>query len=729
MNTGRRKFVAGVLGFGALAAVGVSAETPAQGSKAADSTFLFDFGVGSEATAPAPAYKKVGPGDRFTAERGWGWLETEDLNARDRKQPGPLRRDFIVGTKAHTFRIAGVSPGLYRLTVVVGDMTYGDHATRIGVKGGAVVGDLPILRPALAAFATLTASLRVPQGINPLDIGFDSPGDNWVVNSLSLVPTTAEEPVRVATEQVATPEAESAWAPVLSWPDPTAPLLAGHRSRMESASVKSFKTTGLQRSDYLKLIGSEIDFWKTKQNKETGAIIDPYRNVEFQYSTPAFAHAASTLVVYAGRKDLIEAAAKSLDWSARTLADRKAASGHEDFFAPMIAHAIRLLKPHVPPARSAGWENDIRRFDPVTTYRMAMGRGGNWNVVAASGEALFQMMGLRDPKNRFVETSFAGQGAVFGTPYGLYLEGPMPYDHFPRLWAADLIARGYTGAYQRELREVLRRASLTSLFMQSPGGELPAGGRSAQHQWNEAEQCVTFEIYGARALRDGDPELAGIFKRAAHLSLQSMRRWVRPSGEMQIVKNWVDPQKAHAFESYSAHSQYNLLAMSMLATAYEHAETTQTVGEKPAPADIGGYVLQIEPLHKVFANAGGAYVELDTTADHGYDATGLIRVHFAGVSPQFGPSDSVLAKPKYRVPADSPHPPTTGIGAAWQGQDGAWHHLGELSKADLKAVTLTTDSAEANRVAFRVRYEGNLPGGISVIEERYVLTLGSVEVT
>ncbi len=723
--------MAGIVGMGALAAAGVASALTcdsAKGQAQTGTVWKFDFGIGGAAST-VDGYIRVGPGDRFSAATGWGWLEPEGLNARDRGAPGPLRRDLVVGTESRTFRITRLAPGRYRLTVTVGDLTYGDHVTQVTANGVEKAPDLPVLRPALAEFATLTATITVPAGNAPLDITFGSPEKNWVVNALSLEPATAHEAARITTEKVPLPEPKSAWGPVLSWPDPTRALIEGHRKRLRSASPKSFKPTGLKRSDYLKLIGSEVDFWKTHQNRETGAIIDPYRKVEFQYSTPAFAHAGAALVAFAGRRDLVEVTAKSLDWAAHSLAERKAASNHEDFYAPMLAHAIRLLKPHVPAARSAAWENDIRRFDPYKTYRSAVGRGGNWNVVAASGEALFQMMGLRDPNSRFVEASFAGQGAVFGSPYGLYLEGPLPYDHFPRLWAADLIARGYVGAYHRELREVLRRASITSLFMQSPWGELPAGGRSAHHQWNEAEQCVTYEIYAARALHDGDEELAGIFKRAANLALGSMRRWVRPSGEMQIVKNWVDPSKAHAFEGYSAHSQYNLLAMSMLATAYEHGEAAQNVRERPAPADVGGYVLEIKELHKVFANAQGTYVELDTAADHGYDATGLIRVHFAGVSPQLGPSDSVLAKPKYRVPAGSPHPPTTGVGVAWRGADGAWHHLGEISKSDLKNVSVETSEVAGDHVSFRVRYEGSLGGGVSSVEEQFLLTPGELGVT
>jgi hypothetical protein len=93
----------------------------------------------------------------------------------------------------------------------------------------------------------------------------------------------------------------SKWGPILTSDDPTAPLIAGHRSRAANNPGLPFQTTGLNRGHYLSLITGEVDFWKTKQNLISGAIIDPYLNREFQYSTPAYAHAAATLVAYAGR--------------------------------------------------------------------------------------------------------------------------------------------------------------------------------------------------------------------------------------------------------------------------------------------------------------------------------------------------------------------------------------------------------------------------------------------
>ncbi|MFB4294998.1 hypothetical protein [Actinomadura sp. NTSP31] len=656
--------------------------------------------------------------EAYTEARGYGWVSAAGLGIRDRGGDAP-QRDFVVGTAAHVFRIGNLAPGRYRLRILSGDLTFADHFTRLRVSG-MDGGEPPVLHPSYAQFAELTATLVVPEGGTGVDITMDTAANNWVVNALVLEPAAEPEPVRVTFTDA---PIRSTWGPILASPDPTAPLLDGHRSRSAGDHVRP---TGLRRAEYLRLIASEVDFWKTRQDT-AGAIIDPYRNREVQYSTPAFAHAAAALVAYAGRQDLLEAAALAVDRASLELAQRTAADSHEDFFAPMLAHAIRLLEPHLPAARSAAWKHDIGRFEPFLTYRSAVG-GNNWNIVAASGEALFQKMGLRVPSDRYPEASFAAQGQHFDTSYGLYLEGPMPYDHFPRLWLADLIGRGYAGPYKAELTEALRRAAITSLFMQSPNGELPAGGRSAHHQWNEAEQCVTYEVFGARALAAGDRELAAYFKRGAHLALRSMFRWVRPSGEMQVVKNWMDPAQSFGFESYSSHSQYNLLPMSMLALAYEHAATTENVSERPAPADTGGHLLHIEPLHKVFANAGGAYVEIDTAGDHHYDATGLIRAHFSGHSPQLGSSDSLLAEPSYRVP-DGPKPPTTGMGVAWEIAPGEWRHFGELEPSLTQDVVVHPTRLRSDRVEFTVLYTGDFGGGVTTVEDRFTIKPQEIRVT
>ena len=218
--------------------------------------------------------------------------------------------------------------------------------------------------------------------------------------------------------------------------------------------------------------------------------------------------------------------------------------------------------------------------------------------MAVAGEWMRTRAGLGDSLP-WIEASLERQVDLF-TPWGMYRDpnDPMAYDHFARLWALDLLDEGYQGRHAAALETLVERGAWMSMFMQSPWGELPCGGRSAHHQWNEAQQAVTFESWAARFARRGDRAAAGACRRAAHLSLQSIGRWVRPTGELWIVKNRMDPAARHGYESYSFHSQYNLLAAAMLAIAWTRAD--DGIPEAPCPADTGGFAFALQPaFHKV----------------------------------------------------------------------------------------------------------------------------------
>jgi hypothetical protein len=682
-----------------------------------------DFGNGPV----EEGWTKSATAEEYSAERGYGWVGGPKLEMRDRKRADNLRRDYVFGRiPSATFRMKVPKPGVYRLTIVTGDTDYGDHMmeTKLDADGAP---KLPEVHPQPGEFQTLTVAFEVKK--DTLDVTFESAAKNFVVNALKLEPAEKVEAPKVESTMVEGARAKWDWREIDKWPDPTKPHV--EKFKQDVKAVGDVDPTGLERGDYLKLVAGEVDFWKQHQS-ESGAIIDPYKDKtrgpdfgEWQYSTPCFAVSAAALAEYAGRTDLVEPAAKAMDWATLRLSQRKGATNHEDFYAPALAHALPLLKGKVDAARFAKWEENIRSFDPAKTYRT---KGGNWNVVAISGEWLFHQMGLR-PETKFIEQSLAGQGTSFNHPWGLYTEGPMPYDHFPRLWAADMIAHGYDGPLAKALAEVLRRGALTSLFMQSPAGELPAGGRSAHHQWNEAEQCVTYEIYGAQAKDAGDEVMARAFKRGAHLALASMKRWVRPSGEMQIVKNWIDPKEQFGYEGYSAHSQYNLLPMAMLVIAHEHAAKTEDVKEGPAPADVGGFVLDVrERFNKVFANAGGTYVEIETAADLHYNATGLIRIHRKGVDPQIGPSDALSAEAVSLYPKGAPRT-TAAVGAAWKNAAGEWVRLAEFGAGKIGGAELKVASEDVKDVRFTLGYQGNFSGPKTVVESYQVVPGKVTQVT
>jgi rhamnogalacturonyl hydrolase YesR len=682
----------------------------------------FDFGTKSTL---APGHTLIEATTPFSPESRAGWLDSPKLETRDRRIPNPLLRDYVFGRSPATLRLS-LPPGTYRLTLTTGDMAFGNHPLQASLANLPDV-KLPLLRPNAAEFLTLSVAFHLREDY--LDLKLDSPENNWVLNALTIEPADAPEKPAVTSQQFER-TLTNTWPDQLP-PDGIQPHL--DQFRKDLAAAPAVKPTNLTRADYLKLIAGNVDFFKQHQDAR-GAIIDPHRKVEFQYSTPCFALAAATLVAHADRSDLLEPAAKAMDRATQDLHDNKAATGHDDFYPPVLAHALPLLKPRVAPERAARWEENLRTFDPFKIYRGQPPGGGNWNIVAASGEALLHLMGIRE-NPAFVEHSFAAQGSTFDNPFGLYTEGPMPYDHFPRLWAADaVVAAGYKGKHTEPLAEQLRRAAITSLFMQSPTGELPTGGRSSHHQWNEAEQCVTYEIFANHYAKAGDPQLASVFKRAARLALSSIQRWQRPSGELQVLKNFIDPKDFFAYESYTSHSQYNLLTVAMLSMAYHRAEPTEQLKELPTPADVGGFVLDLSAvLHKVFANAAGTYIEIDTGADPHYNATGLLRIHRAGLNPQLGPSDALVAHPVSKYPEDLPRIAAV-VGAQWQLPDGSPQRLAQFvgksfaspgDKLVIDSVSLTDVRPSPGDVSFTLTYKGNFTGPSTVVE-RYAVTPGRV---
>jgi hypothetical protein len=198
-----------------------------------------------------------------------------------------------------------------------------------------------------------------------------------------------------------------------------------------------------------------------------------------------------------------------------------------------------------------------------------------------------------------------------------------------------------------------------------------------------------------------------MFKRAAHLALGSVKRWQTPQGYLQIVKNHFDPSLRWGYEVYSFFSQYNLLPVSQLATAYEFA--TDDIEECTSFADAGGFAFQLPLMKKVIANAGGTYVEIETGADPHYDSTGLQRVHMNNCGTQ--PSGSCVAVHSMVGPTAGPPQENSGmtVGVFWKTDSDAAsapiHRLGNQTYATVTAATFTPgDGWCTQAVIFSVEY-------------------------
>lgn len=507
----------------------------------------------------------------------------------------------------------------------------------------------------------------------------------------------------------------------------------------------NFIASGISNSDYLRQIERQVRAFYPCQQVETGAIIDPVYHIEWQYSTPCYALSVGLLVQtgYVNDDKLLRSGVKALDCSVSEMYENRCAHHHGEFFIQPIMLALDLYETFVSPAQLRVWLDKIASVDPYILYKDNLKRKKycyNHNVVALSGEVLRQKKGVcKDAA--FLDIHLKHQQQYL-SEFGMYIDNrtnpPMAYDEFTRQFLASILVEGYQGECAGYYSSKLLDGAWTSLLMQSPYGEVPTGGRSAQHLWNEAAATVTYEIYASQYAAQGRMQEAGAFKRAAHLALKSISRWERPDGSGYIVKNRFPVTVMHGYESYSAQSQYNLLACWLMAVAYLYADDTIT--EKPAPADVGGYVLPVHDVfHKVFANAGGNYVEYELSADPRYNATGLIRVHLKGSNPQLGPSDGIPRVWDNKKKKDMGGE-LYAVGPEWRGVDGKEHRLAEFTNLLYPDSLLYSAYVSAKRpevvvkvlkqakyeVCFEVRYTGDFAGVNEVVQ---TITVNSKGVT
>jgi hypothetical protein len=481
-------------------------------------------------------------------------------------------------------------------------------------------------------------------------------------------------------------------------------------------TLQGFQDTGLTGKDYLRLISRQVAVFRRCQDP-SGIIIDPVQKIEWQYSTPCYALSVALLSATGYSRDsaLLESGMKAMDAAVDAMHEYRAL-GHGEFFIQPVMLALDLYEDFASPERLSSWREKISEIDPYLLYPDNLRRKKacyNHNVVALAGEYLRAKRDL-NADNDFLETHLKHQ-EQYMTPLGMYRDNPglpMVYDEFSRQFLASVLVEGYRGKTSVFYRDRLWRGAWTSLFMQSPFGECPTGGRSAQHIWNEAQACVTYEIYAAQYARCGKLDEAGAFKRAAHLSLACVKRWIRPDGSGYVVKNRYPMEAQHGYERYSAQSQYNLLACWLMTVAYLYAD--ESVREKPCPADVGGFVVPIvEDFHKVFANAGGTYIEYDTNGYLHYNPTGLIRIHVKGGNPQLGPSDGVVHKfdPKTKEDLGGEN---LCVGPAWQDASGKWHRLADYNTDSPPKVEVLDETPD--RARFRVTYAGDFDGATRITE-------------
>jgi hypothetical protein len=400
---------------------------------------------------------------------------------------------------------------------------------------------------------------------------------------------------------------------------------------------------------------------------QNGALIDPIDHTEIQYGTPTFAFNVAALLSKGRAADLVTQGARALDRSTLNIATGYANQGHGEFFCAPMVKAIRLLEalqsryPEViTPERLKTWKE--RLATPRTSFMYLRVRQ-NWRTFAMDGEWLRQQDGyitdgvdwiekcwtnwdegdqrarlLEDQDQYHLKPCFYLYHDNRPNPPGSRANSPTYSGADPQTFTyngavaanlLDLLAQGYNGPSADEMSGILGRSMRSSLLLLSGSGEAPAGGRTGEHCWDDTIYANAFELMARREQREGNLRLAGEFQHAAGLLLKSHARFQQENGLFSITKNQYPASWKVHYATWSGVVNYENFDMGCFAGTLLADQAN--IAEQPAPAEIGGYAMQLDPsFAQVFLNAGGLQMQICTRGET--DNYGLVQWHTLGIT-------------------------------------------------------------------------------------------------
>lgn len=357
------------------------------------------------------------------------------------------------------------------------------------------------------------------------------------------------------------------------------------------------------------------------------------------------------LLSYGRKQELLPIFLQMMDFCCENIPRVKAAN---DFSVKEIVFCIMALEnpdcknPGIVSAeRIQSWKRQLESIEPHSCYNKYALKPEdvvhNWGLFTAVSEYMRTLTGLADT-TEFIELQLASQ-MHWMDENGMYRDGDhMVYDLVPRGLFSVLLHFGYQGKYYADIDRHLRKAGLLTLKMQSVIGEAPYGGRSNQFLHNEAHLAVIFEFEARRYAKEGNHQLAGQFKAAAHKALDCIDLWLS-CHPISHVKNHFPLESMYGCEEYAYFDKYMITLASFLYVAYflcdDGIAETEPVWEAPYTCCTS------EHFHKIFLQAGGYFLEFDTKANMRYDANGLGRVHKQGAPSTICLSLPCCANPRY----------------------------------------------------------------------------------
>ncbi len=451
-----------------------------------------------------------------------------------------------------------------------------------------------------------------------------------------------------------------------------------------------------------------------------GQTIDPVTRKQFTHADSRFPVSAAQLIRQGRCADLLDVTIRSLDYVIKEFPSCNPNKAY--FYARDIALAFMCIKKFLSKSQIAEWKNVLSQYNAKALYDFdgLTGRWCNVAIYGAVGEYMLIKCGLHSCDNMdFVEGVLKSQLSAF-TPLGMYRDPncPMTYDLAVRQNLVLLLNAGYDGKYESQLREMLRKGTLTQLFYQSVSGEMPFGGRSNQFHHTEAMFCCACEYEANRYYKQGSFRLAGIIKRAARRAVESTLRWQLKGRTYRHIKNMFPLKTMHGCDAYGGVSVYSLLAANLFALAAELCN--DKIAECRCPSETGGYFMEIlKDFHKIFAGTENISVEIDTDGQEGFDPTGLARIHVKGYPTEMILSNGIVAEPKYIVSSRASRE-NFAIGPVDIAKNSKWS-LADEHKAKIRVSRKTVNF---DNVVFEVFYSGDRN-----VRQRYEIFNDSIVVT
>ncbi len=429
------------------------------------------------------------------------------------------------------------------------------------------------------------------------------------------------------------------------------------------------------------------------------------------------------LIAHGVREDLLPRFIQMMDFCCENVPRVKAAN---DFSVREMICCIRELEAAgILTEEVSRWRGQLATIDPTTCYTQfataPTDKLRNWALFSAVSEYFRQKAGLCD-STEFIEMQLLQQ-MQWLDENGMYrdnehceIHNPMMYDLVPRGLYSLLLNEGYRGRSYEVIDDVLRRAALLTLKMQSPSGEIPFGGRSNQFLHNEPWLTIIYEFEAKRYAREGNRDMAVRFKTAAKRALEQTERWLSLS-PIRHIKNRFPTETKYGCEKYAYFDKYMITAASFLYGAYLVCD--DTIPSDGAPDEAPTVAITSEYFHKLFLKCGGYGLEFDLNADPIYDANGLGRVHRVGAPSAVCLSCPCPTRANYALDIDDPSP--LSLCSAVRTEDGMLLGADESSRYELTDARELEDSAEATLLC-------HFSTG-TVIKEHYTVNESGVSIT